>query len=224
VIAPCFPGTSGKPLDHHNWRARTWAPLLAKTGPDDENPQRVAIEGIFHMLRHFYVTALISSGVNAKVAQTLAGHHSAAFTLDQYADAVPHQLEEAGEKVASVLLSGSILVAAPKTPAQSRGQVIELNGAPGEIRTPDLLVRSQALYPTELRAHLSKIIGGGERGIARRYAPRPFASRRDRRPLRCRRLPPWSPCPFAATRASSCPAILLNRVAEREGFEPSMGF
>ena len=26
-------------------------------------------------------------------------------------------------------------------------------GAPGEIRTPDLLVRSQALYPTELRAH-----------------------------------------------------------------------
>ncbi len=26
-------------------------------------------------------------------------------------------------------------------------------GAPGEIRTPDLLVRSQTLYPTELRAH-----------------------------------------------------------------------
>jgi hypothetical protein len=28
----------------------------------------------------------------------------------------------------------------------------EKYGAPGEIRTPDLLVRSQALYPTELRA------------------------------------------------------------------------
>ncbi len=26
--------------------------------------------------------------------------------------------------------------------------------APGEIRTPDLLVRSQALYPAELRAHI----------------------------------------------------------------------
>ncbi len=26
-------------------------------------------------------------------------------------------------------------------------------GAPGEIRTPDRLVRSQVLYPTELRAH-----------------------------------------------------------------------
>ena len=28
-----------------------------------------------------------------------------------------------------------------------------INGAPGEIRTPDHLVRSQVLYPTELRAH-----------------------------------------------------------------------
>jgi hypothetical protein len=27
------------------------------------------------------------------------------------------------------------------------------SGAPGEIRTPDLLIRSQTLYPSELRAH-----------------------------------------------------------------------
>jgi hypothetical protein len=33
----------------------------------------------------------------------------------------------------------------------------ESNGAPGEIRTPGLLVRSQALYPTELRAHRRSI-------------------------------------------------------------------
>src|SRR5260370_27378041 len=31
-------------------------------------------------------------------------------------------------------------------------QVLKKNGAPGGIRTPDLLVRSQTLYPTELRA------------------------------------------------------------------------
>ena len=30
---------------------------------------------------------------------------------------------------------------------------LQLYGAPGEIRTPDRLVRSQVLYPTELRAH-----------------------------------------------------------------------
>ena len=28
-----------------------------------------------------------------------------------------------------------------------------MNGAPGEIRTPDLLLRRQSLYPSELRAH-----------------------------------------------------------------------
>ena len=32
-------------------------------------------------------------------------------------------------------------------------QAFILSGAPGEIRTPDPLVRSQVLYPTELRAH-----------------------------------------------------------------------
>jgi hypothetical protein len=87
------------------------------------------------MLRHFFVTALIQSGVNAKVAQTLAGHHSASFTLDQYADAVPEQLEEAGEKVAGVLLaaSGSKTVAAPKQPEPKNAQVIEFESAPGEI-------------------------------------------------------------------------------------------
>ena len=30
-----------------------------------------------------------------------------------------------------------------------------VNGAPEGIRTPDLLVRSQTLYPAELRAHLN---------------------------------------------------------------------
>ena len=29
-------------------------------------------------------------------------------------------------------------------------------GAPGEIRTPDTLVRSQVLYPTELRAQIKQ--------------------------------------------------------------------
>ena len=92
-----FPSRSGAPIDYHNWHARSWVPRLERTG----------ITGTSHILRHFFVTALIQSGVNAKVAQTLAGHHSAAFALDQYADAVPQQLEEAGEKVASVLLPAS---------------------------------------------------------------------------------------------------------------------
>src|SRR5271154_4663457 len=41
------------------------------------------------------------------------------------------------------------------------------NGAPGEIRTPDPLVRSQMLYPAELRARaaiLPKFAGGAAEG------------------------------------------------------------
>jgi hypothetical protein len=36
--------------------------------------------------------------------------------------------------------------------AQLSWSPFHFTGAPGEIRTPDLLVRSQTLYPTELRA------------------------------------------------------------------------
>ena len=41
--------------------------------------------------------------------------------------------------------------------------VVVVIGAPGEIRTPGLLVRSQALYPTELRAHRGKLARRGAR-------------------------------------------------------------
>ena len=40
---------------------------------------------------------------------------------------------------------------------------MESSGAPGETRTPDLLVRSQPLYPTELRARLGPLYAGGLR-------------------------------------------------------------
>ncbi len=43
------------------------------------------------------------------------------------------------------------------------------NGAPGRIRTADHLVRSQVLYPTELRAHSSVLV--------RRLVP-PFSGQR----------------------------------------------
>ena len=47
-------------------------------------------------------------------------------------------------------------------------------GAPGEIRTPDLLLRRQSLYPTELRAHCNK------------FTPEFCAARTSPHPWRCR--------------------------------------
>ncbi len=45
-----------------------------------------------------------------------------------------------------------VLIAGPKRLENLRPIVIVLNGAPGRIRTADTLVRSQVLYPAELRA------------------------------------------------------------------------
>jgi hypothetical protein len=112
-----------------------WAPLLKKAG----------VTGTFHMLRHFFVTALVQSGVNAKVAQTLTGHHSGSFTLDQYADAVPEQLEEAGEQVASVLLAAS----------RSKTVAAEAESERGEAQVYDLLAPPAGVEPTTYR------LGGG---------------------------------------------------------------
>ena len=42
-----------------------------------------------------------------------------------------------------------------------------MTGAPGEIRTPYPLVRSQVLYPNELRTHLGVI--GAPRGTSSRH-------------------------------------------------------
>ena len=52
--------------------------------------------------------------------------------------------------------SGVLITLSGEASATKRAHLAEgpfrFTGAPGEIRTPDLLVRSQTLYPTELRA------------------------------------------------------------------------
>ena len=40
-----------------------------------------------------------------------------------------------------------------RTKKASKYRCSTLNGDPGEIRTPDLLLRRQLLYPTELQGH-----------------------------------------------------------------------
>jgi integrase len=89
-----FTAPEGGPLDYKNFRDRVWAPLL----------ERTKVTGTLHMLRHSYATALIQAGENAKTVQTLMGHHSVAFTMDQYADAWPEQIAGAGEAAARLLL------------------------------------------------------------------------------------------------------------------------
>ena len=138
-----FPGPKGKPIDYHNSRARVGA-------PDEETGWRRQVSHTAALLRHRAdsVRRQCESRADSR-APSLGEFHARSV-----ADAVPEQLEEAGEKVADVLLkaSGSILVAAPKQGDVRTAQVLEIESAPGEIRTPDPQVRSLMLYPTELRA------------------------------------------------------------------------
>jgi hypothetical protein len=136
-----FCAPEGGPLDYKNFRDRVWAPLLERTGPDEKHPKRVPVTGKLHMLRHSYATALIQSGENAKTVQTLMGHHSVAFTMDQVrgrvagadrergrgcseavaarrsggtlrSGAIMHAVVDGGGKMKSVLIGAGLLAAA----------------------------------------------------------------------------------------------------------------
>ncbi len=143
-----FPGQDGKPIDYFNWRNRVWLPLLAKTGPDDKHPNREPVAGTFHMLRHTFCTVALSRGVSTKAVSVMAGHASSAFTMDQYADALPDEMAAAADKVAEALFEArsSRMVAAAKNAEQESAEVLDLNGGPCWIRTSDQLVKSQLLY------------------------------------------------------------------------------
>ena len=130
-----FASPEGVELEYNNWRVRRWLPLLRATAPDAKQPKRVEVTGTPHMLRHSYATALIQSGENAKTVQTLMGHHSVAFTMDQYADAWPEALSNAGEKAAALLFatSGSKTVAAAGEEDRTEAQVSEFVAPPAGV-------------------------------------------------------------------------------------------
>ena len=80
-------------------------------------------------------------------------------------------------------------------------QVIVFIGTPGEIRTPDLLIRSQMLYPAELLAHGTPFLPNHPNGrqVSRTYRAarrEPTLSRPDNLPVRekSRRRPGFAPC------------------------------
>ena len=97
------------------------------------------------MLRHGYATAIIQSGENAETVQTLMGHHSVAFTMDQYAEAWPEALSNAGEKAAAPLSAAS----GSKTVADGVGSEADV------VQVPDLVAPPAGVEPTTYR------LGGG---------------------------------------------------------------
>ena len=58
-----------------------------------------------HDLRHTYAVLSLQAGIDIKTVQENLGHHSAAFTLDQYAFVTPAMLNDAAEKLNNKYMS-----------------------------------------------------------------------------------------------------------------------
>ncbi len=142
-----FPSEAGTILDITNLVSRHFLPLLKHVGI-----RRVR----FHDLRHTFGSLLIEAGAPLTYVRDQMGHSSIKVTVDTYGHMVP------GSNVRYIDRLDRMGASPPKyaNPAQTRigepgiglSQVIEKNGAPGGIRTPDLQIRSLPLYPTELQA------------------------------------------------------------------------
>jgi hypothetical protein len=101
----------------------------------------------FHDLRHSAATILKLAGFPDEAIQKLLGHASVRTTQHIYLHLTPDAEKSAARKMDEIFRAGS---------CQKRENSPELNrngliyGAPGEIRTPDLLVRSQTGFPKPL--------------------------------------------------------------------------
>jgi integrase len=61
-----------------------------------------------HDLRHTYAVLSLQAGVDIKTVQENLGHHSAAFTLDQYAFVTDGMLQSAADKIDNIYMSISM--------------------------------------------------------------------------------------------------------------------
>jgi len=136
----------GKPLK--KMRASAWRRARKTAG----------LPGVrVHDLKHTFGRRLRASGVALETRKVLLGHrngdittHYSAPELQELLDAVNSVCDnKSGKTPALVILKQKAATAQH----DNRLIVQEKNGAPGRIRTSDRLVRSQVLYPAELRAH-----------------------------------------------------------------------
>jgi len=136
-----FPSATGEtPLDAQNFYNRVFLSAL----------KAAKIEGVtWHTLRHTFASRLAMAGVDLTTVKELMGHKDITTTM-RYAHLSPeHQLDAVQRLNRKPDDPSSDSSAGQEKVATSAGaEVIELpqeKRAPGVIRTPDLLVRSQPL-------------------------------------------------------------------------------
>jgi integrase len=125
-----------------------------------------------HDLRHLAATLMLAAGIDMKVVQVILGHAEMRITSDLYTTVLPKVSRAALEGMADVIprqrVHTQVLTLEhpsntprtdtvdkpvtqesppPANPQVNGPSAVELNGAPEGIRTPNLLIRSQMLYP-----------------------------------------------------------------------------
>ena len=75
-----FTTRAGTPIRRDNLHAKSWKPLLRRSGLPDIR---------FHDLRHTCATLLLVRGVHPKIVSEMLGHSSIAITLDVYSHVIP---------------------------------------------------------------------------------------------------------------------------------------
>lgn len=80
-----FPNAAGNPMHRQNFYSRVWRPLHEEANRRSEKNGLPPLPYInVHGLRHTFATVLLSGGADAKAVSEMLGHHSVAFTLDEY--------------------------------------------------------------------------------------------------------------------------------------------
>lgn len=99
------PTVNGFPRRNGDFNQRVLLPALERVNANHDLPaeEKVPIGVRFHDLRHTAVSLAISSGANVKVVQAIAGHASAAITLDTYAGLFDADLSASAARVDAAL-------------------------------------------------------------------------------------------------------------------------
>ncbi len=144
--APLFATRQGRPYIDALGRCNAFDSLWQRFMDKVMNTTRVTERFQERDLR-----AKVASESNSLVeASERLGHSDTAITQRVYRRK-PVRVQPLRKKHANtILLDNEASIGQP--PSQSGRKSLK-SGAPGEIRTPDHLVRSQVLYPAELRAH-----------------------------------------------------------------------
>jgi integrase len=98
-----FADQRGGVLRNSNWRARVFAPAVAKCQKDDESFPTITP----HDLRHTAASLAVSAGANVKAVQRMLGHAKASMTLDVYADLFDDDLDAVAANLDAAIKSAA---------------------------------------------------------------------------------------------------------------------